>query len=57
MSERVIEALRDKGRDYELNALAAKERGDTVSHAMFSALAMAMFELADVFDAELAEAA
>lgn len=57
MTEHAVEKLREKARDYELNALAAKERGDAFGGGYFAAIAITLFEVADVLEAELAEAA
>jgi hypothetical protein len=46
------ERLQEKAREYELNKLAAEERGDVHAALCFAAVAIALYEL---YEAELSE--
>lgn len=51
-------SLREKAHGYELNSLAARERGDLMSASAFQTIAIVLYDLADTFEqAELEEAA
>lgn len=54
---RVVEKLLEKAHEYELNAEAAKERGEIESANGFRSVEVALREFADVVDAVLEEAA
>lgn len=54
---RIVDALRDKAKGYELTALAAGDSGDTTGAIAFSTIAVVMLELADTFEHEFEEAA
>lgn len=49
------ETLHEKGRDYELNALAHGDRGDRESVIGFLAAALVFHELANILEAAHAE--
>lgn len=57
MNDRLIEALREKAHEYELNGLAARERDDSAGALCFATMALAFYELANTFEHELEEAA
>ena len=48
---------RDTARTYELNALAARDRGEEGATVVCVAVAMALYEVARVLDDEMDEAA
>jgi hypothetical protein len=51
------ERLREKAREYELNRLAAEERGDITAALSFATVALVLYELAELAMRELEEAA
>jgi hypothetical protein len=51
----LADRLADKGKEYELNALAAEERGDLVTATCFSTIAIAFHEFANVLFSEALE--
>ena len=51
------ERLQEKAREYELNRLAAEERGDKAAALSFATVAIVLYELADLTLTELEEAA
>lgn len=57
MTARLVEQLRVKAATYELNSVAANERGDATSAVAFSVVACVMLELAESFEHDLEEAA
>lgn len=46
------ERLRRKAVDYDLSAVAAKDRGDAASAVSFSLIAIALYEVAECMDEE-----
>lgn len=57
MSSRLVDALREKAHEYELNGIAASEREDTSGALAFATVACTLHELANTFEHELEEAA
>lgn len=57
MNGRLVEALREKAHEYELNDLAARERHDAAGSVAFATVACVLYELANTFEHELEEAA
>lgn len=53
----VAERLLEKAHEYELNAAAAKERGEVDAANGFYAIEITLREIAEVFDDEREEAA
>ena len=51
-----VDHLRREANTYELNALAAKERGDTFAEAQFVTIAIVLHEVAFALEAEREEA-
>jgi hypothetical protein len=49
--------LREKAREYELNQLAAQERGDKAAALSFATVALVLYELAGLDAEEYEEAA
>lgn len=47
----------EKARDYDLSRLAAEERGEDGLACVYAAVALVLFELAELADAEEREAA
>lgn len=47
-----VASLRDKAHDYELNSLAAQERGEHESACLFTLLAITLFEVAEALELE-----
>lgn len=43
----VVEQLRERARTYELNSLAAADRGDVVTATSYTTVAITLFEIAD----------
>lgn len=54
MTPAAVEQLREKARDYELNALAQADRGDTAAATQFTTIAIALFEVAEILEQEAA---
>lgn len=52
-----VDRLRQKARDYELNALAQADAGNETEARAFSAIAIVLFEVADTLDEDLEDAA
>jgi hypothetical protein len=46
----LAEQLRDRAKEYELNALAARERLDRDTSMAFGAIAVVLLELADIHE-------
>lgn len=54
MTSAAVDKLRDKARDYELNALARADSGDTAAATQFTTIAIALFEVAEILEQEAA---
>lgn len=52
MATEAAEKLRERARDYELNAIAARERGNTTLATYWSLVAVALYEVAAALDAD-----